>query len=195
MKIGITGGIGSGKTTVCKIFEALGIPIYYADDSAKKLMTSNKVVKSKITSLFGSEAYFRNGRLNRKFISSKVFSDKTLLNKLNAIVHPAVKEDNERWFLEQKSQMALKEAALLIESGSYKDLDKVIVVTCPIETRIERVMSRDKSTKEAVLKRIENQMPEEEKIKYADFIIINDGKKLLIPQVLKIYKKFSYKEH
>jgi dephospho-CoA kinase len=191
IKIGITGGIGSGKTTVCKIFEALGIPIYYADDSAKKLMTSNKVVKSKITSLFGSEAYFRNGRLNRKFISSKVFSDKTLLNMLNAIVHPAVKEDNERWFLQQKSPMALKEATLLIESGSYKDLDKVIVVTCPIETRIERVMSRDKSTKEAVLKRIENQMPEEEKIKYADFVIINDGKKLLIPQVLKIYNKFS----
>jgi dephospho-CoA kinase len=189
IKVGITGGIGSGKTTVCKLFETLDIPVYYADDRAKKLMTSDKKVKLAIINLFGAEAYYRNGRLNRPFISAHVFKNKPLLKKLNAIVHPAVQEDGDRWFAEQHTRFALKEAALLIESGSYKSMDKLIVVTCPLDIRVSRVVERDGFTKEAVLKRINNQLPEEEKVKFADFIIVNDGKKALIPQVLKVYKK------
>jgi dephospho-CoA kinase len=126
IKVGITGGIGSGKTTVCKLFETLDVPVYYADDRAKKLMTSNAEVKKAISHLFGNEAYYRNGRLNRPFISAQVFKNKPMLKKLNAIVHPAVKIDGDQWFAEQHTKFALKEAALLIESGSYKSMDKLI---------------------------------------------------------------------
>ncbi len=189
IKVGITGGIGSGKTTVCKIFESLDVPVYYADEKAKQLMTSNKKVKQDIIAVFGKEAFYTNGRLNRKYIAEKVFANKQLLTKLNNIVHPAVKLDGDQWFSLQKGKFALKEAALLIEAGSYKSMDKIIVVTCPLETRIARVMTRDKVTREAVLGRIKNQWSEEEKVKYADFVIINDGKKALIPQVIKVYKK------
>ena len=130
-KVGITGGIASGKTTICKIFELLGVPVYYADDRAKQLMTASKVIKHQIITLFGTEAYFKNGRLNRKYIGSIAFNDPPILKKLNAIVHPAVIQDGHDWFEKLKDvPYALKEAALLIESGSYKTLDKTIVVTC-----------------------------------------------------------------
>lgn len=188
IKVGITGGIGSGKTTVCKIFESLGVPVYYADERAKKIMTSDKTLKEGIIHLLGEESYFKNGRLNRKFIGSKVFKNKSLLNKLNKLVHPAVLKDGENWFKKQKGVMALKEAALLIESGSYLSLDKLIVVTAPEKVRIQRVMERDKLSMEAVSQKMKNQLTDDEFLKYADFSIINDGKKLLIPQVRKIYK-------
>jgi dephospho-CoA kinase len=191
IKVGITGGIGSGKSTVCQIFESLNVPIYYADERAKKLMTSNKNVKKEILASFGKEAYFNNGRLNRKYIAAKVFNNKPLLKKLNAIVHPAVKQDGIDWFNLQKGKFAIKEAALLIEAGSHKDLDKIIVVTCPLETRIDRVVYRDKISRQTVMHRIKNQLSEEEKIRFADFIIVNDGKKALIPQVVKVYKKLT----
>ncbi len=189
IKVGITGGIGSGKTTVCKIFEALDVPVYYADERAKKIMTSDKMIKKEIIALFGSDAYYKNGRLNRKHIATKVFANKSLLEKLNSIVHPAVQLDGKHWYSIQKGKFALKEAALLIEAGSYKDLDKIIVVTCPLDIRIDRVVQRDGITKEAVAKRIHNQLAEEEKVKYADFIIVNDGKKSLIKQVVKVFNK------
>jgi dephospho-CoA kinase len=189
IKIGITGGIGCGKTTICKIFEAKGILIYYADDRAKKLMTSNKELKNQIVELFGKEAYFKNGRLNRKFLSSKIFIDKLLIQKLNSLVHPAVKADSESWFSNQKNHYAIKEAALLIESNSYKELDKIIVVTCPIDLRLERVMNRDHISKDQVLSRMKNQLKEEEIIKYANFIIVNDGTIDLIKQVDVIHNE------
>jgi dephospho-CoA kinase len=188
IKVGITGGIGSGKTTVCKQFEAKGIPIYYADDRAKKLMTSDKKVKAAIIDLFSKDAYFSNGRLNRKYLSSQIFQNKELLAKLNSIVHPAVKIDGEKWFAMQTTHFAIKEAALLIEAGSYKELDKIIVVTCPEETRINRVMKRDSASKEDVERRIKAQMPETEKVKYADYVIVNDGVADLHSQIENIYE-------
>jgi dephospho-CoA kinase len=190
MKIGITGNIGSGKTTVCKIFETLGIPVYYADIEAKRLMIENTHVVEKIKLLFGLKAYLEDGSLDRKYISEVVFNNPQVLSKLNYIVHPAVREDSERWAKAQKgAAYVLKEAALLVESESYKDLDKLIVVTAPIETRLQRVMKRDHVNKEAVLAREKNQMSEDKKIELADYKINNDGTEALIPQIHKIHQE------
>lgn len=190
LKIGITGGIGSGKTTICKIFEMYDIPIYYADDRAKRLMTSSKIVKSKIKSLIGSEAYYRNGRLNRKYISSKVFNDNELLKSLNAIVHPAVGRDFDQWCEDQKHKpYVLKEAALLIESKSYLTLDKLILVVANEDIRIDRVMVRDGVSKAQVMSRIQNQMAEQKKSQYADFFIDNSGESSIIRQVKQIHEE------
>ncbi|MFM2392802.1 MAG: hypothetical protein RLZZ546_784 [Bacteroidota bacterium] len=189
IKVGITGGIGSGKTFVCKIFESIGIPIFDADSRAKKIMSSDREVKQAVKQLLGADAYYRNGRLNRKYISAKVFGNKKLLGKLNGIIHPAVAKEGEMWFDSQKTKYAIKEAALLVESGSYKTLDYLIVVTAPKDIRVQRVMARDGIEKAQVLARIKNQMQDEEKIKFGNFIIVNDGKKSLIKQVLKIHQK------
>jgi dephospho-CoA kinase len=187
IKVGVTGGIGSGKSFVCKLFESKGIPVYYADDRAKKLMLSNKKLKSDIKELLGQESYFRNGRINRKYISSLVFNDKSLLKRLNAIIHPAVLQDSEEWFSQQKTIFAIKEAALLIESLSYKTLDKIIVVTAPEKLRIERVVKRDKTSIEKVKERMKNQLKDTDTLKYADYIILNDGNNDLLAEVNRIY--------
>jgi dephospho-CoA kinase len=189
LKVGITGGIGSGKTTVCKILESLGIPVYYADERAKLLMSSDRSIKTKIKKLLGKEAYFRNGRLNRKYISSKVFVDKSLLEELNSIVHPAVADDSNAWFLSQINYpYAIKEAALLVESGSYKELDHIILVTASEEIRIQRVIKRDKISQDAVRARMSKQLSDEEKKKYCDLVLINDGQSPLLPQIHKIHQ-------
>ncbi len=177
IKAGITGGIGSGKTTVCKLFEQLGIPVYYADDRAKYLMQHEHHLIDEIKKTFGADVY-DNGKLNRKLLAERVFNDKEKLQQLNALVHPAVYHDTEDWIEEQKAlkvPYVLKEAALLIESGSHKNLDKLIVVTAPLDIRIERVRLRDNSTSEEVQARIQNQLPEEEKVKLADYVIHNQG--------------------
>lgn len=196
-KIGITGGIGSGKTTVCKIFESLDIPVYYADKEAKKIMASNLSVKKQIKDLIGEEAFFKNGKPDRNYIASKIFTDKELLAKINEIVHPAVQLDADRWFEMMKneniSKYCLKEAALMVETGSYKSLHAMIVVTCPEDIRIHRVMKRDKLKFEDVMRKVRNQIPEEDKVKLADFVIINDGKTSLIPQVWAIHHKLMSK--
>jgi dephospho-CoA kinase len=193
LKVGITGGIGSGKTTVAKLFEAMGVPVYNADIEAKKIMSSDAKVKSLIKNLLGDAAYYRNGKPNRPYIASKIFGNKELLAAINSIVHPAVHTDTEAWanhyLKEGKTAYILKEAALLVENGSYKNLDKLIVVTCPESDRIIRVMKRDKLRKEDVIKKIQNQLPESEKIKVADYIIMNDGHHPLIPQVWKIHQE------
>ncbi len=194
IKVGITGGIGSGKTTVCKIFESLGIPVYYADDRAKQLMSFNKKLKEDIKAFFGDQVYHKNGRLNRKVMASIVFNDKSKLQYLNSLVHPAVFEDGEHWFKSISSpyNYAIKEAALMIESGSHLQLDKLILVTAPEEIRIARVVKRDKSKKEQVIKRIKAQMPENEKVPYAQYIIDNSGlEKSLIQQILHIHYQLS----
>ncbi len=186
--IGITGGIGSGKTTVCKIFETLGIPVYYADDRAKWLMTHDTDLIAGIQQIFGEAAYFENGELNRPYIGQIAFNNAEKLAQLNALVHPAVLRDGNEWQqAQQHVPYTLKEAALLYESGSYLDLDQMIVVTAPKEVRIQRVMQRDQLSREAVEARIDKQMPEEEKVKKADFVIYNDGEKALIPQILSIH--------
>lgn len=189
IKIGITGGIGSGKSTVCRIFHVLGIPIYNADNEAKYLMANDKALKSSIINLLGSESY-KNNHLNREFIASKVFKDKDLLKKLNALVHPAVKNDFIKWSEKQIAPYVIYEAALMIESGSYKLLDKVIVVTAPLEQRIARVCERDKVLQEKVLARINNQLSQEEMLKYADHVITNDGKTSLISKVLELHLEY-----
>ena len=190
LKVGITGGIGSGKTTVCKIFETLGIPVYYADYRAKWLMNNNEKLISGVKKLFGEKSYTEDGNLNRKYIASIVFKDKSKLAKLNYLVHPAVGIDGLEWHNGQKNvPYTLKEAALFFENGSYKSLDKTITIFAPKEVRIERVMERDSVKREAVEARIDKQMPDEEKVKLADFVIYNDGEQSLIKQVLNIHKQ------
>jgi dephospho-CoA kinase len=191
-KIGITGGIGSGKTTVCRLFETLGIPVYYADERAKWLMSHDIKLVAAIKELFGSDAYTMEGELNRKYLAQLDFNDRSLLQRLNAIVHPAVFEDGERWFQQQGHvPYALKEAALIYESGGYSQLDGVIVVTAPESLRIQRVVARDNSTEEEVAARINQQMPEAEKVARADYVINNDGEHPLIPQVMAIHQRLS----
>jgi dephospho-CoA kinase len=190
LRIGITGGIGSGKTTVCRIFEQLGIQVYYADDRAKALMVESPEVRAAIIALLGEEAYFPDGSLNRPYISSIVFNTPEKLTGLNAIVHPAVFNDGEAWLKEHAdAPYTLKEAALLFESGSHKALDKIIMVFAPKDLRIQRVMKRDKSPREAVEARISQQMPEEEKLRLSDYVIYNDGHHSLISQVWQLHQK------
>ncbi len=187
LKVGITGGIGSGKTTVCKIFDTLDIPVYYADERAKWLMENHEPLVQQITELFGEEAYSSDGKLNRPFIAQIVFNDKSRLEQLNQLVHPVVIEDGDKWHQKQSAPYTLKEAALLFESGSYKSLDKVITVFAPEHIRIERVMRRDGVDAETVKARMRNQMSDEQKMALADFVIHNYGDHLLVPQVLRIH--------
>ncbi len=192
IKVGITGGIGSGKTTVCRIFETLGVPVYYADDRAKWLMENRSDVSEALRAAFGERVFDANDRLDRGYLSSVVFSDAEKLAVLNAIVHPAVFEDGFQWEMEQAEKgvpYCLKEAALLIESGSYRFLDKLIVVTAPEEVRIARVVARDGSTEEAVRQRMARQLPETEKVALADFVVQNDGHLMLTGQVLYIHRQ------
>lgn len=190
LKVGITGGIGSGKSTVAKIFATLGVPVYYADDAGKRLMQENPDLRSAIRLAFGEEAYNEENVLNRAYLAQIVFSEATQLRRLEALVHPAVLADSECWLTAQKNAGAayvLKEAALLFESGSYQQLDKIIVVHAPEALRISRVIERDNSQEEAVRARMAKQWPDEEKLKLADFVIYNDGRQMLIPQVLSLH--------
>ena len=188
LKVGLTGGIGSGKSTVASIFEVLGIPVYYADTAAKKLMNEDPDLKEKIIHNFGKNAY-TDGCLNRQYIASMVFDNKKKLELLNSLVHPATIHDSEKWMEMQSSLYAIKEAALIFESGSEKDLDYIIGVQAPLPLRIERSMKRDHISKEQVLLRIGKQMDDEEKIKRCDFVIINDEQQLVTPQVIDLHKK------
>lgn len=188
LKVGITGGIGSGKTTVCRIFEVLHIPVYYADDRAKELMQSDLKLIASIKEIFGEQAY-AGGKLNRPYISSKVFTNKALLARLNAAVHPAVAKDAELWMSQYKDlPYVLQEAALLFESGWHLRLDKIICVLAPPELRISRLKARDKATYEEITARMKNQMSDERKAELSDFIIYNDGQHRLIPQVLAVHR-------
>lgn len=189
LRIGITGGMGAGKSTICKIFGQLGIPIYDADARAKWLMNNNLELKKEITDNFGWDSYTRKDELNREYLAKVVFNNEEKLAMLNGIVHPAVKKDYEVWTLDHKEEpYSLKEAALLFESESYKSLHKVIVVTCPIETRIERIIKRDHVKKEDILKRIQNQSSDRERMSMADWVIYNDGVNSLINQAMSIHQ-------
>ncbi|MEL7221144.1 MAG: dephospho-CoA kinase [Bacteroidota bacterium] len=187
-RIGITGGIGSGKTTACKLFELLGIPVYYADDRAKWLMNNDPDLKQQLMDTFGTQTYDEAGQLNRPFLAQLVFNDRSQLDKLNSIVHPAVRADGIRWDeAHRDTPYTLREAALLYESGIYKLLDKIICVTAPESVRIARVIARDNTTAEAVKARIDKQWPEQDKIQLADYIIQNDGEQSLIRQVYDVH--------
>ena len=187
LRVGITGGIGSGKSTVAKIFELLGIPVYYADAAAKKLMNTDIILKEKLILTFG-ELTYEDGMLNRQYLSAIVFNNPEKLNLLNSLVHPATIADAEKWMAAQTSPYAIKEAALIFETPAVKLLDKVIGVYCPTPLRIQRVMQRDGITEAAVLSRINQQMNEEEKMRLCDFVITNNETTLLITQVIKIHE-------
>lgn len=188
LKIGITGGIGSGKSTVAKVFEVLGIPVYYADEAAKRLMNDDDELKQKIMLQFGDEVY-KNGKLDKKYLADIVFNAPEKLALLNALVHPATLKDADDWMRKQATPYTLKEAALIFESGSHEFLDYVIGVTAPAPLRIQRTMQRDGITREAVIARMDKQMDEAIKMKLSDFIITNDEQQLLIPQVLALHEK------
>ena len=187
IRVGITGGIGSGKSTIAKVFEVLGIPVYYADDAAKKLMNEDAALKEKLIAVFGKEIY-QHGIMNRPHLSGLVFNNPKQLAQLNSIVHPATIIHAERWMQQQHSAYAIKEAAILFESGANKYLDKVIGVYAPAPLRISRVMQRDNSTEEAVTERMSRQMEEDKKMNLCNYVITNDENELVIPQVLKIHE-------
>ncbi|WP_345951072.1 MULTISPECIES: dephospho-CoA kinase [unclassified Mucilaginibacter] len=191
LKIGITGNIGSGKTTVSQVFELLGIPVFYADYHAKNVMVTDAELISGIMQAFGTEAYFADGQLNRKYISGIVFNNEDELQKLNALVHPAVFRAFDAWALQHiHSPYVLKEAAVLFESGSYKDCNYTIIVTAPITMRIQRVMQRDGISQLEAESRNAKQMPQEKKEQLANFTIKNDNSELIIPQILALHQQF-----
>lgn len=182
--VGITGGIGSGKSMVCKILETLGYPVFYADHEAKKVMTEDALLKTQIMELLGADSY-HGDQLNRPFVADKIFNDTTLKNAMNQLVHPAVFRAFDTWKSKQNSQLIFNESALLFETGSYKRFNATILVTADKETRIERVMQRDGVTREQVLARMENQLDDAEKEKLCTYLIVNNPDTLLIPQVLE----------
>jgi dephospho-CoA kinase len=190
LKIGLTGGIGSGKSTVAKVFQTLGIPVYYADDAAKELMNNNEVLKQQTKHHFGEEVY-KNGLLNRKFLAHKVFGNPTQLELLNSLVHPATIQAAEDWFAQQTAPYCVKEAALIFESGSQQNLDYVIGVYTPTPLRLQRVMQRDNITATEVQQRMDKQIDETIKMRLCDFIITNNEKELVIPQVAALHEKFT----
>lgn len=195
VKVGITGGIGSGKSTVCKVFRALGIPVFDADSEAKRLMTADAGLVAAIRSAFGDGAYRSDGTLDRAYLAGRVFSDEKQLAVLNGLVHPVVIRAGETWANSRKdTPYNLKEAALLFESDSYRLNDYTILVTAPEAIRINRVVQRDGTTPEQVRERMAKQWTDEEKMKLADFVIVNDGKQALIPQVLELDKWFRTKQ-
>ena len=189
LRIGLTGGIGSGKSTVARIFNVLGIPVYSSDDASKRLMDEDEELKNSIVRAFGKESY-SNGKLNRKYLATKAFSDPNKIELLNSLVHPATIKDAIAWMEKQKAPYLIKEAALIFESGSDKFLDVIIGVRSPLALRLERTMKRNNVTAEEVEARIKLQMDEEEKLDLCDYIVQNDEKQLLIPQVLLLHKKF-----
>ncbi|MBC6111339.1 dephospho-CoA kinase [Pedobacter fastidiosus] len=191
-KVGITGGIGSGKTTVCKVFEVLGIPVFYADTVAKEIMVRDELLIEGIKTTFGKESYFEDGKLNNKHIASIVFNNEAELAKLNALVHPAVFRAFDLWEVQISAEVpyTLKEAALLFESESYKMVDTTILVTAPLQIKLDRVVARDGVSAEQVKARMDKQLSDEEKIKMANHFIVNDEEHSIIEQVLALHKVF-----
>lgn len=190
--IGVIGGIGSGKSTVCRIFSTLGISIYNADNKAKYLMVNDEILISKIKNEFGEETYKSDNSLNRDYLAKTIFFNPNKLKTLNKLVHPTIINDFKSWISIQKSIYLIKEAALLIESGSYKHLDKLINVSAPFELRIQRIKKRDSfRTEEEIHKIMSNQFSEKNRNDKSDFIINNDETELLITQVLKLHDLFQ----
>ncbi|MFD2598936.1 dephospho-CoA kinase [Sphingobacterium corticis] len=192
LKVGITGGIGAGKSLVCRIFSVLGIPIYDADREAKVIMSEDREVGNALKAAFGDAVFDQYGKLDRAYLSEVVFSDEKKLKQLNSIVHPAVIKAGDDWASAQMSAYSLKEAALLFESGSYKKLDFTILVTAQESIRINRVMKRDGVTEDQVRARMSKQWSDDQKLPLADAIIINDGEQSLIEQVMAIHHRLTH---
>lgn len=194
IQVGITGGIGSGKSTISEIFSLCGVPVYIADKESKKLTNSSPIIREKLIKNFGDTIY-ANGVLNKSLLASYIFGDKNNLELVNSIIHPEVEKDYLNWVVNNKKyNIVAKEAAILFESGFQKFVDKVIMVYTPLEMRIERTMKRDGISREKVLERINNQMSDEKKIKLSDFVIVNDGTESLIGQVISILNQLKQAE-
>jgi dephospho-CoA kinase len=191
--VGITGGIGSGKTTVCRIFELMGIPVFYADTEAKKLYDVPEI-RSKVVALFGKKVLAKGGKIDKKKLADIVFDDRSALSKINSLIHPAVRQRFLEWKKQQKrAPYVIKEAAIMIESGAYKELDHLISVTSPKSLRISRVIGRDNVVKSNIEKRISEQISDIEREKCSDKVIVNDERHSLIEQVLRIHRSLSRK--
>ena len=197
LQVGVTGGIGSGKSLVCKIFGMLGAPAYNADKRARWLMNNDRSLKKQIRSAFGEGSYGTGGQIDRNYLASKVFNNPVELDKLNALVHPAVGNDYLDWATgKNKYPYVIKEAALMFESGSHKALDYIITISAPVETRIRRVLERDTfRTRAEVEAIIDKQLSEEERVHRADFVIKNDDLHMVLPQILQLHRRFlEYKK-
>lgn len=188
MKVGVTGGIGSGKTTVCRVFSILGIPVFAADIEANKIMDTDPSVIEEVNSIAGREIY-TNGFLNRNELAGIIFNDKNLLEKINQVVHPLVRRNFDLWQQSQNAVYVIYEAAILLESGSLGTVNKIITVTAPLEERIERVVKRNNLTREQILERIRNQSSDEYKVAMSDYVIDNSDNKLIIPEILRIHEE------
>ena len=188
--IGITGGIGAGKSTVSTICKHLGFKVYNSDQRAKEIVSEDPIIKKKLISFFGNNIY-KNGVLNRKFLSDKIFNDKSSLQQINSIIHPAVKKDFNSWVINNSNEKILfKESALLLESGAYKELDKIILIVSDKNLRVSRVLNRDQNrSKKEIESIIDKQIDEVDAIKYADIVIDNNHKKMLLPSVIKEIEK------
>jgi dephospho-CoA kinase len=192
MIVGLTGGIGSGKTTIAKMFHELGVSIYIADIEAKKLMHSSKEIKEELMDTFGKKTYI-NGKLNRSYLSNIVFNQPEELKKINAIVHPRVGQHFKDWYAARSSEKyIIKEVAILFENGSYKQCDKIITVVAPLETRFERLLQRDKTTRAAIQSRMDNQWSDTDKIALSDYIIHNEDLEDAKAQVAKIHEEIMH---
>lgn len=187
IKLGITGGIGSGKTSVCRVFKVLGIPVFSADFEAKNIMDNDDSVKLRINSIAGKELYV-SGILDRAELASLIFNNKLLLDKVNSLIHPIVFENFRKWESKQDAPYVIMEAAILFESGAWEIVDKVATVVAPVDQRIERIVQRNNLTREQIIMRIKSQMDDEEKVKRSDYVIQNSEEDMIIPAILKIHE-------
>jgi dephospho-CoA kinase len=187
IKLGVTGGIGSGKTSVCRVFNVLGIPVFSADPEAREIMDKDKGIIRRINSIAGKDLYI-NGSLDRMELAALIFNDDTLLEKVNSLVHPVVFDHFKRWEMEQTAPYVIMEAAILFESGASKLVDRIATVVAPLEERVERVIHRNSLSREQVMERMRNQMDDETRIKLSDYIIHNSEKDMIIPAILKIHE-------
>lgn len=191
LTIGITGGIGSGKSTICKVFKLLGVPVFEADQVAKAIINSNAEIRNGLIELFGSDIYESSNRINRKMLASLIFKDDNLLQKVNQLIHPEVRKEFDFWKKQQNQSYVIHEAAILFESGFYKMMDYTILVSAPEAMRIERVSKRDNVSRDLVKQRINKQFTDEEKRQLSNIELVNDNKNLLIPKILEIDKKIK----
>ncbi|PTN07779.1 dephospho-CoA kinase [Mangrovibacterium marinum] len=190
IKVGVTGGIGSGKSTICHFFRTIGIPVFEADTEAKKLINNSETIRYQLKALFGPEIYLPNQSIDRKKLASLIFNSPSLLQKVNGVVHPEVRNYFFQWCEQQTSAYIIHEAAIMFESGFYEMMDYTLLVTAPEEMRIQRVIKRENTDAQSVRARMEKQWTDEQKAALADFIIQNDGTKLVVPQLIELDKKF-----
>ena len=188
LKLGVTGGIGSGKTTVCKVFSVLGIPVFSADDEAKRIQESDRDLQLKINTFAGRDL-FPEGKLDRTELARLIFSNKELLEKVNSVVHPAVFRAFREWVIKQNTPYSIMEAAILFESGAFSMMDRIVTVVTPMEERIERLVRSKKLSREQVIERIKNQIDDESRITRSDFVIFNSENEMIIPAILGIHEE------